>query len=378
MPDTAVLIAVIVIGVFAAFAVGGLLGWWLRGKSAAGGEQTRVDMQNAFAALATTALDDNSRRFLEQAGEKFKTLQTTSTQELDAKKNQIAENLSGVTQHLDKVLKQSAKLETTIETNRQTTEHLRADTTRLREVLSSSQQRGQWGERMVSDILQVIGLQEKLNYTRQQQTQSGQRPDFTFNLPHNKRLNMDVKFPLAQYENYLVADNDATRAQAKKTFLAAIKKHIDAVSGREYINPAEGTLDYVMLFIPNESIYGFVNREDAELVDYALQKRVLLCSPLTLYAVLSLIHQATRTFMMGEQISEVLNLVSEFRKQWGKYVDLMNTMGTRITKLKSDYDSLVTTRTNQLEKPLNQLENIKNDDIAATAQLPDTTDSQDD
>ena len=73
-----------------------------------------------------------------------------------------------------------------------------------------------------------------------------------------------------------------------------------------------------MLFIPNESIYGFINREDTELVDFALENSVLLCSPLTLYAVLSLIHQATRNFIMNERASEVMLLVSQFRRQWIK------------------------------------------------------------
>ena len=115
---------------------------------------------------------------------------------------------------------------------------------------------------------------------------------------------MDVKFPLAHYENYLSAEDDEVRGRAKGVFLKNVRNHVNSVCGREYINPAEGTLEYVMLFIPNESIYGFINREDTGLIDYALEKRVLLCSPLTLYAMLSLIHQATRNFTMNERASE--------------------------------------------------------------------------
>ena len=379
MPDTAVLIAAIVIGVLAAFAVGGLLGWWLRGKSASAGEQTQTDMQNAFEALAATALDKNSQRFLDQAGEKFKALQATSTQELDTKKNQIAENLSGVTQHLDKVLKQSAKLETTIETSRQTTEHLRADTTRLREVLSSSQQRGRWGERIAEDILQVVGLIKNVNYIDQRKNADGKRPDFTFLLPHAKKLNMDVKMPLNQYQICITAESNEVRQQARNKFLADVKKNIkDITTGREYINTAEGTLDYVVMFIPVESIYEFINNEDSDIIDYALEKNVLICSPLTLYAVLALIHQATQTFMMGEKISEVLKSVDEFRKHWDKYVAQMEKMSNRIDGLSSDYNTLVTTRTNTLDKQIKKLDAISEQQDESPAQLPDTTDSQDD
>jgi len=320
--------------------------------------EIRAEMENAFKAMAADIARNNAETFLKQAGEQFKSLKRDSQQDLDEKKKLIDKSLSGMNEKLEFIHKQSTALQASIDTSTKHTEALREDTTRLREILSSSQKRGQWGERMVSDILQFVGLVERVNYTRQSQVESGQRPDYTFNLPREKKLNMDVKFPLAQYENYLAADSDEARAQAKHAFLATVRNHIKSVSGREYINPAEGTLDYVMLFIPNESIYGFINREDAELIDFALRNRVLLCSPLTLYAVLSLIHQAARNFTMNERASEVMQLVEQFRRQWQKYVEQMDKMGRRIDGLGEDFKTLVTTRTRALEKPLDRIENL--------------------
>ena len=320
--------------------------------------EIRAEMENAFKAMAADIARNNTDAFLKQAGEQFKSLKRDSQQDLDEKKKLIDKSLSGMNEKLEFIHKQSTALQASIDTSTKHTEALREDTSRLREILSSSQKRGQWGERMVSDILQFVGLVERVNYTRQSQVESGQRPDYTFNLPREKKLNMDVKFPLAQYENYLAADSDEARAQAKHAFLATVRNHIKSVSGREYINPAEGTLDYVMLFIPNESIYGFINREDAELIDFALRNRVLLCSPLTLYAVLSLIHQAARNFTMNERASEVMQLVEQFRRQWQKYVEQMDKMGRRIDGLGEDFKTLVTTRTRALEKPLDRIENL--------------------
>jgi len=331
--------------------------------------EIRAEMENAFKAMAADIARNNAETFLKQAGEQFKALKRGSEQDLEAKKKLIDNSLSGMNEKLEFIHKQSTALKASIDTSTKHTEALREDTTRLREILSSSQKRGQWGERMVSDILQFVGLVERVNYTRQSQVESGQRPDYTFNLPQEKKLNMDVKFPLAQYETYLAADTDAARESAKNAFLSSVRGHIKSVSGREYINPAEGTLDYVMLFIPNESIYGFINREDAELIDYALRNRVLLCSPLTLYAVLSLIHQAARNFTMNERASEVMQLVEQFRRQWQKYVEQMDKLGRRIEGLTGDFQTLVTTRTRALEKPLDRIENLSQvgDEIAADA-----------
>jgi DNA recombination protein RmuC len=318
----------------------------------------RKEMENAFKAMAADIANNNSETFLKQANEQFKSLKESSEKDLDNKKKLIDKSLAGMNDKLESLHKQSTELKTSIDTSQKTTEVLSENTARLREILSSSQKRGQWGERMVEDILQFVGLMENVNYTKQNQVESGQRPDFTFILPQEKRLNMDVKFPLAHYENYLSAETEESQNSEKVQFLKDVKTHIKSVSSREYINPAEGTLDYVMLFIPNESIYGFINREDSQLVDYALKNNVLLCSPLTLYAVLSLIHQAARNFTMNERASEVMSLVDQFRIQWKKYVEQMDKLGRRIDGLSSDFQTLVNTRTRGLEKPLDKIQNI--------------------
>ena len=334
-------------------------------------EEIRAGLENTFKAMAADIANTNAATFLKQANVQFKSLKESSEKDLEGKKKLIDKSLSGMNEKLEFIHKQSTALKSSIDTNQKTTEVLSENTTRLREILSSSQKRGQWGERMVGDILQLIGLKEKLNYTKQSQVESGQRPDFTFLLPQEKKLNMDVKFPLARYESYLAANSEETQAQEKAAFLKAVKQHIDSVSSREYINPAEGTLEYVMLFIPNESIYGFINREDTELVDYALKNHVLLCSPLTLYAVLSLIHQAAQNFIMNERASEVMGLVGQFRNQWKKYVEQMDKMGRRIDSLAGDFQELVTTRTRQLEKPLDKIENISIDGAVDALEPPE-------
>jgi DNA recombination protein RmuC len=211
---------------------------------------------------------------------------------------------------------------------------------------------------MVEDILDFIGFMEDKNYVKQTQVESGEKPDYTFFLPKEKKLNMDVKFPLASYERYINSELEEEQEIHKKDFLRDVKTHIKTIAGREYINPAEGTLDYVLMFIPNESIYGFINQEDTHLIDFALERKVLLCSPLTLYAMLSLIYQATRNFAMEEKATEVMNLLNSFRLQWDKYVEVMDKMGRSLDTAKKDYDTMVGTRKNKLEKPLSKIEEI--------------------
>ena len=112
------------------------------------------------------------------------------------------------------------------------------------------------------------------------------------------------------------------------------------------------------MFIPNESIYSFINKEDQSIIDYALENRVLLCSPLTLYAILSLINQATQNFAMEEKASDIMNLLIKFKEQWTKYIEVMDKMGRSLQTAQNDYEQLVGTRKRQLEKPLNESKSI--------------------
>ena len=320
----------------------------------------KKEMENTFKALASDVNKSNTEEFFKLANDKFQTLSKESDTNLESKKKLIDENLVEMSKRLKSIEEHSIKLNENLESTNIQTKDLTETTSKLREILSSSQKRGQWGERIVEDILNVIGLIEGVNYTKQGVVDSGERPDFTFKLPKEKIINMDVKFPLAHYEKYIDSDDEQIRASEKNAFLKDVKKHVRDITKRSYIDPSSGTLDYVLMLVPNESIYSFINKEDSAVIDFALENKVLLCSPLTLYAILSLIHQATRNFAMEEKATEVMNLLNTFRLQWSNYVEAMGKMGKRIDDAKKEYTKLVTTRTNQLEKPLNKIEGLTN------------------
>ena len=324
----------------------------------------KKEMENTFKALALdvnqTISSKNTEEFFKLANDKFQGLSKESDTNLENKKKLIDENLSEMSKRLKSIEEHSIKLNENLESTNLQTKDLTETTGKLREILSSSQKRGQWGERIVEDILNVIGLIEGINYTKQGVVESGERPDFTFKLPKEKIINMDVKFPLAHYERYIDSDDENIRNSEKSAFLKDVKKHVRDITKRSYIDPSSGTLDYVLMLVPNESIYSFINKEDSAVIDFALENKVLLCSPLTLYAILSLIHQATRNFAMEEKATEVMSLLNTFRLQWSKYVEAMDKMGRRIDDAKREFTSLVSTRTNQLQKPLNKIDDITN------------------
>ena len=351
------------------FISGGALIWFIRQReitatlrdheqSEAARETSRKQMEDAFGNLSKAALSENQKSFLEIAESQFKTLLKSSDNQLGEKKKLIDSTVKDMKTQLEHLNRQTSALKGHLEESQQGISKLTDTTGQLRRILSSSQARGQWGERMVEDILNFIGLQEGINYLKQS-AEGGNRPDYTFLLPRQKRINMDVKFPLVHYERFLAAERDDERDNSKKQFLKDVRGHVKAIAGRNYIDPAGGTVDYVLLFIPNESIYAFLNREDNELIDYSLSRKIILCSPVTLYAVLSLVRQSVDNFAMEARAGEMQQLVQDFKQQWVKFNDKVDAMGKSIQTVQNHFDELSNARSNQLQKPMDKITGLQ-------------------
>ena len=340
------------------------------------GRQRQIDKgailqasKEAFAGLSQEALSRNVDELLKHA----KSQNEMGAKDLESKKalidqalGQMSSRLEGVKtllQNLDKDRAQKfGELSKQLQITSEQTMELTRTTDSLGKALAGSKSRGQWGERMAEDVLRLAGFVENINYVKQKTISSARtRPDFTFNLPHGLKVNMDVKFPLDNYMRYLEAENEADRDRFRSVFLNDVKKQSNELVGREYINPEQKTLDYVLMFIPNEQVYAFIQEQDSSIMDRALEKRVILCSPLTLFAILAVIRQAVDNFALEETSNEMLTLLGQFYKQWERFKDSLEKMGSRIAGAHEEFERLSTTRTRQLERPLEKLEQLRNE-----------------
>jgi DNA recombination protein RmuC len=234
-----------------------------------------------------------------------------------------------------------------------------ADTTQsLHRALASPQARGQWGERMADDVLRAAGMVEGVNYRKQAVTAAGTVPDFTFPLPGGRVLHMDVKFPLDNYLRHLEADGDGERERYKLAFVRDVRARVRELSGRAYVDP-DRTLDEVLLFIPNESVYAFVHTHDRGLIDVALGQKVVLCSPCTLFSVLAVVRQAVEQAQLQARSDEILTLLGSFEAQWGRFVDAMDKVGRGLDGVRRGWDELVGPRRRLLERELDRVAEVR-------------------
>ncbi len=334
-------------------------------------EIIRDQMEQSFKALSLDITGTAIERLASQAGEKLSASGELIAQNLSQTKSAIGENLERVSSGLSDLLSRAVALDEGIKTGAEISQRLVENTHNLNQVLSSSQARGQWGERMVEDILNVLGLVEGINYEAQKSIDSGERPDFIFKLPDDKTINMDVKFPIDKYEEYIQAKDAGVRAAAEKAFLLTVRGHVKALANRGYIDPPGGTVDYLLMFIPNEAIYAFIHKHDPGLLDFSLERRIVLCSPITLYAILSLIRQSIKSFAMAAKTGEIMTLLAEFGLQWEKYVEAQTKMGESLEQASKRYDTMVTTRTRMLGRVVEKVGALERPQLkAAPADLP--------
>jgi DNA recombination protein RmuC len=242
---------------------------------------------------------------------------------------------------------------------------LTENTRQLREAFASQKVRGQWGERIADDVLRLSGFLEGVNYRRQHTlAASGGRPDYTFLMPNDLVLHMDVKFPLDNYLRFLDADTDLDRRRYRDQFLKDVRERVRELTSRGYLDASTETVDCLLLFIPNEQVYAFVHEHDRNILDDALRHKIVLCSPLTLYAVLAVVRQAVDNFRLEKTSDEILTLLAEFSQQWEKYVIQLDKVQQRFDAVGKEYTALMTTRHRALQRQLDKVEALRHHEPA--------------
>jgi DNA recombination protein RmuC len=338
--------------------------------SAAVAEQVRQLLADR-AAADREVLSSATEQLLRMNHEMMEAQRRFGTQELDGKKSLIDHQLVEMRGDLAKVVgyvreverereKHSGELTAQLQEAGRHTQMLAESTQSLREALSSTTARGQWGERMAEDVLRLAGFVDGVNYRKRHAIAgSGGIPDYTFLLPQGLSLHMDVKFPLNNYLRYLDAGSDVERERYRKEFLRDVRLRLKEVTGRDYVDAAANTVDCVLLFIPNEQVYAFIHEQDRTLLDDALHDKVIFCSPLTLFAVLAVVRQAVDNFRLSQTSHEILGLLGGFQKQWDKFTEQMEKMGRAIKSVDTAYEELSTTRARQLDRQLDKIDALR-------------------
>lgn len=257
--------------------------------------------------------------------------------------------------------KKFGDLSRSITEHRRVTDELNTSTQALGRILSNNQTRGQWGERIIEEILTSGGLIETVHYDRQKTLgKSTLKPDITLLLPEGRKVAVDVKFPYSEIQHMSQATTPAAKADHLKKFERDVKTKITQIT--KYINVEEGTLDYAIMFVPNEMLFSFINQQFPQLIDEAMTKKIMIVSPFTFLIVARTIMESYRNFMVENNLRKIIKYISEFIDEWSRFISEFNKFDDNITKLRASFDQIHHTRYKRMALRIKRIQDYRQGD----------------
>ena len=348
--DALWLILALVIGL----AVGALVGWLIGSRKASpGGDATLLAAAQAAAAAAQATADERARA-IDEANARNREL--LEQQERDAK---IVAELTPIKAVLDQMTRKVNEMENQqkeqhglisqqLVDSRKAGDELRATTDALSQALRSNNYKGKWGEAQLRRIVEVSGLLNYVDFYTQESSSTdtgGIRPDMVIRLPGGRTIIIDAKVPFTSYLEAsqipvnATGDELAKRERLMGEHVKALRKHVEDLTRKSYWEGFENTSEFVVAFVPSESLLSAALELDPALLEDAFSKKVALASPVNLFAVLKTVAFAWNQEMATEKVAEIIKLGQELYKRIGVVAGHADDLRKHLDKTVSSYNA---------------------------------------
>ena len=345
-------------------------------------EEKVAALENSFAALSADALRKNNHSFLQLAREVFGQHYAKADSGLQARETAIdhlvkplQEALKATHQQLDVLDKSTQKSQSEL------TGQIRAmsgaqsllhqETRQLAHALRRPEVRGQWGELTLKRLLELSGMSEHADFSEQVsiQTEEGLiRPDLVINLPHARQIVVDVKTPLDAYLDAFNSEDDALRSAKLKQHAAQLKKRIQELAQKQYWAQFENAPDFIVLFIPGDQFLAAALEQQAELLEYALGKKIVLATPTSFVALMRVIAHGWQQTELDEQTKIVRDLAAEFDKRLNVFNRHLADIGNDINRVAQSYNRAIGSYERKLKPISRKFEKFNQDLVRAQLQ----------
>jgi DNA recombination protein RmuC len=311
-------------------------------------DKTLIDLREAFKALSADALKQTAPEFLRLAEQSFGKLQETAKGDLAQRQEAIKTLVEPLKQQLEtyqKRLQQSEAAQSStlgevkkqLELLSQQSQSLASETLQFRRVLSSNQARGRWGEETLRRVVEAAGMSAHCDFT--EQTQAGEnRPDLVVRLPGDRFIIVDAKVPDFDFLNALESADDAKRAEALAAHAAKLKATIKALADRDYPSQFPNALDYVVLFVPAESLFSAALEGDHDLIVWAAGKRILLATPASLIALLRSVSVSWQQHAQTENAQKIAEAAQELYARVCKFTEHFEKIGDGLKRANTAFN----------------------------------------
>ncbi|HXR74646.1 MAG TPA: DNA recombination protein RmuC [Bryobacteraceae bacterium] len=293
-------------------------------------------LEQGFRALASEALQSNSQMFLDR-----------SREQMEGVVAPVRDTLLRFDQNVQQLETSRAEaygsLSQQIQNLMQSEMQLRDAADQLKTALRTPHQRGRWGELQLRRAVEMAGMLAYCDFD-EQQTLFGERnlrPDMIVHLPNGRDIVVDAKVSLEAYLRATECQDDAEREQSLADHARQVRTHVKALSEKAYWERLPGSPDFVIAFLPLESLYSAALLKDGELLNYSVEKRVLLATPTTLIALLYAVAHGWREREFTENAERIRDLGKELYERIVQIHGGMSTMGKELNSAVEAYNSAV-------------------------------------
>jgi len=330
-------------------------------------EKALADLRDTFKALSADALKQSAPEFLRLAEQSFGKFQETAKGDLAQRQEAIKGLVEPLKQQLEtyqKNLQSSSAAQSStlgevkkqLELLSQQSTTLAQETQQFRLVLHSNQARGRWGEETLRRVVEAAGMSAHCDFM--EQTSSGEnRPDLVVKLPGERFIIVDAKVPDFDFFNALESAEPVKRAEALAAHAAKLKATIKALADRDYPRQFPNALDYVVLFVPAESLFSAALEGDHDLIVWAAEKRILLATPASLIALLRSVSvswqqhaQTENAQKISEAAQELFVRVVTFTEHLEKIRGGLETANRAFNQAVGSYESRIKPAGEKLQK----------------------------
>jgi DNA recombination protein RmuC len=310
-----------------------------------------ADLRDVFKALSADTLKQSAPEFLRLAEQSFGKFQEAAKGDLAQRQEAIKTLVEPLRQQLDSYRKQLQQSETAqsstlgevkkqLELLSQQSQSLANETQQFRMVLTSNQARGRWGEETLRRVVEAAGMSAHCDFS-EQAVEGDSKPDLIVRLPGERIIIVDAKVPDLDFLNALESADPVKRAASLASHANKLKSTIKALADRDYPRQFSNALDYVVLFVPAESLFSAALEGDHDLIIWAAERRILLATPASLIALLRSVSVSWQQHAQTENAAAIAEAAQELFTRVCKFTEHFERLREGLLKANEAFNGAV-------------------------------------
>lgn len=332
-------------------------------------EGDRKALRDEFQILASKVLEEKSTIFSKENKER-----------LDALLLPLSENLKQFRERIDVVHKDNTEARSSLATELKSLKELNKQMGEealnlTRALKGDSKMQGNWGEMILEHMLESVGLRRGEEYFVQETVVGDDnarlRPDIVVRFPDKRNVIVDSKVSLTAYAKYMESVEESLRDGYAKEHLESVKRHIVELSEKDYAKYDSQSLDYVIMFVPNDASYMLAMQYDTTLWNYALKKKVLLTSPTNLLSVLYMIGNLWQRFRQDQNALQIVSAANALYEKMATFVESYVKLGAQLQTVQRTYTEAEKQLKDGRGNLVTQFERMRTLGLSPKKQLPE-------